>query len=89
VLGNVRAVAPDGDIVEVPRASQRRLLGLLALHSPKRLRTDRCRDDPRIAAKSRLDAFSMKPLEHDEHCRGPLLDPASGLAGLIGYRTYA
>jgi DNA-binding SARP family transcriptional activator len=40
VLGNVRALAPDGGIIEVPSASQRRLLGLLALHTPQRLRTD-------------------------------------------------
>ena len=40
VLGNVRAVGPDGGIVEVPSASQRRLLGLLALHTPQRLRTE-------------------------------------------------
>jgi DNA-binding SARP family transcriptional activator len=40
VLGNVRALAPDSGIVEVPSASQRRLLGLLALHTPQRLRTD-------------------------------------------------
>jgi DNA-binding SARP family transcriptional activator len=44
VLGNVRAVAPDGGIVEVPSASQRRLLGLLALHAPQRLRTERLAD---------------------------------------------
>jgi len=41
VLGNVRAVALDGTIVEIPSASQRRLLGLLALHAPQRLRTER------------------------------------------------
>lgn len=40
VLGNVRALAADGGVVEVPSASQRRLLGLLALHTPQRLRTD-------------------------------------------------
>ena len=40
VLGNVCAVAPDGDIVEIPSVSQRRLLGLLALHTTQRLRTD-------------------------------------------------
>jgi DNA-binding SARP family transcriptional activator/tetratricopeptide (TPR) repeat protein len=40
VLGNVRAVGPDGGIVDVPSASQRRLLALLALHTPQRLRTE-------------------------------------------------
>ena len=40
VLGNVRALAPDGAVVDVPSASQRRLLGLLALYTPQRLRTD-------------------------------------------------
>ncbi len=40
VLGNVRAVGPGGGIVEVPSASQRRLLGLLALHTQQRLRTE-------------------------------------------------
>jgi DNA-binding SARP family transcriptional activator/tetratricopeptide (TPR) repeat protein len=40
MLGDVRAVAPDGGVVEVPSASQRRLLGVLALHAPQRLRTE-------------------------------------------------
>ena len=40
VLGDIRAVAPDGGIVEIPSASQRRLLGLLALYAPQRLRTE-------------------------------------------------
>jgi DNA-binding SARP family transcriptional activator/tetratricopeptide (TPR) repeat protein len=40
VLGDVRAIGPDGGIVEVPGASQRRLLGLLALHTTERLRTE-------------------------------------------------
>ncbi len=44
VLGNVRAVAQDGGIVEVPSASQRRLLGLLAIHAPQPLRTERLAD---------------------------------------------
>jgi DNA-binding SARP family transcriptional activator len=44
VLGNVRAVALDGSIVEIPSASQRRVLALLALHAPQRLRTERLAD---------------------------------------------
>jgi len=40
LLGDVRAVAVDGGVVEVPSASQRRLLGVLALHAPERLRTE-------------------------------------------------
>jgi DNA-binding SARP family transcriptional activator len=44
VLGDVRAVGPDGGIVEIPGSSQRRLLGLLALHTTQRLRTERLAD---------------------------------------------
>jgi DNA-binding SARP family transcriptional activator/tetratricopeptide (TPR) repeat protein len=33
-------VAPDGSIVDVPSASQRRLLGLLAVHAPRQLRAE-------------------------------------------------
>ena len=40
VLGAVHGVAPDGSTVEVPSASQRRLLGLLAVHAPRQLRTE-------------------------------------------------
>ena len=40
VLGAVCGVAPDGAIVDVPSASQRRLLGLLAVHAPRQLRTE-------------------------------------------------
>ena len=35
VLGAVYGVTPEGLIVNVPSASQRRLLGLLALHAPR------------------------------------------------------
>jgi hypothetical protein len=40
VLGGVHAVAGDGSLVDLPSASQRRLLAILALHSPRRLRSD-------------------------------------------------
>jgi DNA-binding SARP family transcriptional activator/tetratricopeptide (TPR) repeat protein len=40
VLGGVEAVTSDGLIVDLPSASQRRLLGLLALHAPRRLRSE-------------------------------------------------
>jgi DNA-binding SARP family transcriptional activator len=40
VLGAVYGVTPDGSIVEVPSASQRRLLGLLAIHAPRQLRAE-------------------------------------------------
>jgi hypothetical protein len=40
VLGAVCGVAPDGSPVDVPSASQRRLLGLLAVHAPRPLRAE-------------------------------------------------
>jgi DNA-binding SARP family transcriptional activator len=40
VLGGVHAVAGDGSLVDLPSASQRRLLAILALHSPRRLRSE-------------------------------------------------
>ena len=40
VLGAVCGVAPDGSIIDVPSASQRRLLGLLAVHAPQQLRAE-------------------------------------------------
>jgi DNA-binding SARP family transcriptional activator len=40
VLGAVQAVAADGSAIELPSPSQRRLLGLLALHAPRRLRSE-------------------------------------------------
>ena len=40
LLGGVHAVAVDGSVVDLPSASQRRLLAILALHSPRRLRTE-------------------------------------------------
>jgi DNA-binding SARP family transcriptional activator len=40
VLGAVCGVTPDGSIVDVPSASQRRLLGLLAVHAPRQLRAE-------------------------------------------------
>ena len=33
VLGAVHGVTPDGSVVDVPSASQRRLLGILAVHA--------------------------------------------------------
>ena len=40
VLGAVYGVTPDGSVVNVPSASQRRLLGLLAIHAPRQLRAE-------------------------------------------------
>jgi DNA-binding SARP family transcriptional activator len=40
VLGGVHAVASDGSLIDLPSASQRRLLAILALHSPRRLRSE-------------------------------------------------
>ncbi len=40
VLGAVCGVTSDGSIIDVPSASQRRLLGLLAVHTPQQLRTE-------------------------------------------------
>ncbi len=40
VLGGVHAVATDGSLIDLPSASQRRLLAILALHSPRRLRSE-------------------------------------------------
>jgi hypothetical protein len=40
VLGTVYGVTPEGVRVDVPSASQRRLLGLLAIHAPRQLRTE-------------------------------------------------
>jgi DNA-binding SARP family transcriptional activator len=44
VLGAVCAVAADGSVIDLPSSSQRRLLGLLALHAPSRLRSERLSD---------------------------------------------
>ncbi len=40
ILGGVHAVAADGSLVDLPSASQRRLLAILALHAPRRLRSE-------------------------------------------------
>lgn len=40
VLGAVCGVTPAGSIIDVPSASQRRLLGLLAVHAPRPLRAE-------------------------------------------------
>ncbi|MDQ1379729.1 MAG: hypothetical protein QOJ71_448, partial [Actinomycetota bacterium] len=40
ILGGVQAVASDGSLIDLPSASQRRLLAILALHSPRRLRSE-------------------------------------------------
>ena len=40
VLGAVCGVTPDGSIIDVPSPSQRRLLGLLAVHAPRQLRAE-------------------------------------------------
>ena len=44
VLGDVCAVAADGSVIDLPSPSQRRLLGLLALHAPRRLRSEMLAD---------------------------------------------
>jgi DNA-binding SARP family transcriptional activator len=40
LLGGVHAVAVDGSTIDLPSASQRRLLAILALYSPRRLRSE-------------------------------------------------
>lgn len=40
VLGGVHAVATDGSLIDLPSASQRRLVAILALHAPRRLRSE-------------------------------------------------
>ncbi len=40
LLGGVHAVAVDGSAIDLPSTSQRRLLAILALHSPRRLRSE-------------------------------------------------
>jgi DNA-binding SARP family transcriptional activator/tetratricopeptide (TPR) repeat protein len=40
LLGGVHAVAVGGSAIDLPSASQRRLLAILALHSPRRLRSE-------------------------------------------------
>ena len=40
VLGGVHALGSDGSVVDLPSASQRRLLAVLALHAPRRLRSE-------------------------------------------------
>ena len=40
VLGAVCGMTPGGSIIDVPSASQRRLLGLLAVHAPRPLRAE-------------------------------------------------
>lgn len=40
LLGGVHAVAVDGSAIDLPSASQRRLLAILALHAPRRLRAE-------------------------------------------------
>ena len=40
VLGGVHAVSADGTAIELPSVSQRRLLTVLALHAPRRLRSE-------------------------------------------------
>ena len=40
LLGPVQAVGPDGAITDLPSASQRRLLAVLAINAPRRLRSE-------------------------------------------------
>jgi predicted ATPase/DNA-binding SARP family transcriptional activator len=44
VLGAVQCVASDGTLIDLPSASQRRLLAILALQAPHRLRSERLAD---------------------------------------------
>jgi DNA-binding SARP family transcriptional activator len=44
VLGGVDAVTAEGCVIGVPSAAQRRLLGVLAIHAPRRLRGERLAD---------------------------------------------
>ena len=44
VLGAVCGMTPDGLLIDVPSVSQRRLLGLLAVHAPRPLRAERLAD---------------------------------------------
>jgi DNA-binding SARP family transcriptional activator len=44
VLGDVCVLAADGSVIDLPSPSQRRLLGLLALHAPRRLRSEMLAD---------------------------------------------
>ena len=74
VLGTVCGVTPDGSIIEVPSASQRRLLGLLAVHAPRRLRAEWLADVLGVTTGalrttiSRLRAtIGSATLQHDEH----------------------
>jgi DNA-binding SARP family transcriptional activator len=43
-LGAVQCVASDGSLIDLPSASQRRLLAILALQAPHRLRSERLAD---------------------------------------------
>jgi DNA-binding SARP family transcriptional activator len=49
VLGGVHAVATDGSLIALPSASQRRLLAILALHAPRRLRSEWLADALRLS----------------------------------------
>lgn len=40
MLGGVHGLASDGSVVDLPSASQRRLLAILAVHAPRRLRSE-------------------------------------------------
>jgi DNA-binding SARP family transcriptional activator len=44
ILGPVQIVTPDGQAIDLPSASQRRLLAVLALHAPSRVRAERLAD---------------------------------------------
>ena len=50
LLGTVRAFSGDGSAIELPSASQRRLLGILALHTPRRLRAEWLSEELGISA---------------------------------------
>ena len=73
VLGAVCGVTPDGSIVDVPSASQRRLLGLLAVHAPRQLRGVACRRARRLNRSAQDDGVAPSDdhraghAAHDEH----------------------
>ncbi|MGK2930390.1 MAG: hypothetical protein ACSLFO_12515, partial [Acidimicrobiales bacterium] len=39
LLGPVQIIGPDGGVIDLPSASQRRLLAVLALHAPRPVRS--------------------------------------------------
>jgi DNA-binding SARP family transcriptional activator len=50
VLGAIQFVRPDGSVVDLPSANQRRLLAVLALHAPGRVRAEWLADVLQLSA---------------------------------------